>query len=142
MSGGTSWSRKSAVEGTPVALRSSGSNFRGGRRTKGRRGPVAGRLLGGGTELLRQPSGGRLDSLSKSLGELVEVGHHVPSTTWARSSGDIASSPSAVIALGASSTSPGCTDEGARHAYIELCNQVFNQVKNDEEGSGDRRGQT
>jgi hypothetical protein len=28
-------------------------------------------------------------------------------TTWARSSGDIASSSSAVIALGVSSTSPG-----------------------------------
>ncbi len=63
-------------------------------------------------------------------------------TTWARSSGDIASSSSAVIALGVSYTSPGCTDEGGRHAYIELSNQVFNQVKNDEEGSGDRRDQT
>ena len=54
-----------------------GAVHRAGRRTRGRRGPVAGRSLGDRTELLSQPGRRRLDSLPERLREVVEVGHDV-----------------------------------------------------------------
>lgn len=43
----------------------------------GRRGPVAARSLGDGTELLSQPGGRLLDTLPEGVRKVVEVGHDV-----------------------------------------------------------------
>ncbi|HUR49368.1 MAG TPA: hypothetical protein VMY88_07590, partial [Acidimicrobiales bacterium] len=62
-----------------MAVRSSGSNASSrSKKEGGRRGPVAEDSLdGGATKLLGQPAGGRLNSLSEIVRELVEVGHDV-----------------------------------------------------------------
>jgi hypothetical protein len=54
-----------------------GAVHQGGRRTRGRREPVAGCSLRDGPELLSQPGRRRLDSLPEGLREVVEVGHDV-----------------------------------------------------------------